>query len=92
MDNTMQLHDWILFLITGGLAGWTASMLVRGSGLGILGDVVVGVAGAFVGGYFAHRLQIAVNGYWVIFALSVLGATILLCLFRVLTPSRESSG
>ncbi len=92
MDNSMQLHDLVWFLITGGLAGWIASVLVEGSGMGILGDVVVGVAGAFLGGYCAYWFQITLIGYWEVLGMSILGAILLLSIFRVFTPSRKSQG
>ena len=40
----------ISFLIVGLLAGWIAGQLTRGSGFGLLGNLLVGVIGAFVGG------------------------------------------
>ena len=40
----------IVFLIVGLVAGWLASVLIRGRGLGIIGDIVIGIAGAFLGG------------------------------------------
>ena len=39
----------LVFLIVGVVAGWLAGMLVKGGGFGLLGDLVVGVIGAFVG-------------------------------------------
>ena len=91
MDNSMQLHDLVWFLITGGLAGWIASVLVEGSGLGILGDVVVGVAGAFLGGYCAYKLQITLIGYWEVLGISIFGAILLLAIFRFFTPFRKQA-
>lgn len=44
----MEILTW---LIVGLVAGVLASLLVGGSGYGIIGDIVVGIAGAFVGGY-----------------------------------------
>ena len=45
---TMDILTWIM---VGLIAGVLASLLVGGSGYGILGDIVVGVVGAFVGGW-----------------------------------------
>lgn len=44
----MEILTW---LIVGLVAGVLASLLVGGSGLGIVGDIVVGIVGAFLGGY-----------------------------------------
>jgi uncharacterized membrane protein YeaQ/YmgE (transglycosylase-associated protein family) len=49
--------DIITWLIVGLVAGLLASALMRGSGLGLLGDIVVGIAGAFVGGWAFHALH-----------------------------------
>ena len=50
----MNIFLWILF---GGLAGWLASLIVgRGAEMGVLANVVVGIAGAFLGGWIADRL------------------------------------
>jgi uncharacterized membrane protein YeaQ/YmgE (transglycosylase-associated protein family) len=51
----MTLTSLLIFLVVGAIAGWLASMLVRGGGLGLIGDIVVGVVGSFIGGWlFAH--------------------------------------
>jgi len=86
MHHSIELHNFIWFLIVGGLAGWIASVLVEGSGLGVIGDIVVGVIGAFVGGFFATQFDIAVYGFWEALGMSVLGAVVLLLIVRVFTP------
>lgn len=49
----MEIITW---LIVGLVAGLLASLLVGGSGLGILGDIVAGIAGAFVGGWLFSEM------------------------------------
>jgi uncharacterized membrane protein YeaQ/YmgE (transglycosylase-associated protein family) len=89
MSDSMELHNFVWFLIVGGLAGWTASILVEGSGLGVFGDIVVGVIGAFLGGFLATELNIAVYGFWGVLGMSIVGAVILLVTLRVFSPSRR---
>jgi len=48
--------DIITLLVVGLIAGVLASVLVRGSGLGVLGDIGVGVIGAIVGAWTFHEL------------------------------------
>jgi uncharacterized membrane protein YeaQ/YmgE (transglycosylase-associated protein family) len=49
----MNILLWIVF---GGLAGWIASLIVGGdAGLGIIGNVIVGIIGAFIGGWIADK-------------------------------------
>jgi uncharacterized membrane protein YeaQ/YmgE (transglycosylase-associated protein family) len=44
------MMNHLAWIIVGGGAGWLASLVVRGTGLGILGDIIVGIIGAFLGG------------------------------------------
>lgn len=44
-------HGLIMWLIIGGFAGFLAGKLTRGSGYGVVTDIVLGLAGAFVGGF-----------------------------------------
>jgi uncharacterized membrane protein YeaQ/YmgE (transglycosylase-associated protein family) len=46
----MGLLAW---LIVGGIAGWLAGEFVRGAGFGLIGDIVIGIVGALIGGYLA---------------------------------------
>jgi uncharacterized membrane protein YeaQ/YmgE (transglycosylase-associated protein family) len=48
--------DLITWLIVGLFAGVLASALMRGSGFGIVGDILLGIAGAVVGGWTFHQL------------------------------------
>ncbi len=49
----MGILSWI---IVGLIAGWLASLVVRGGGYGILGDIILGIVGALVGGFIASAL------------------------------------
>jgi len=91
MDINTSIHfrDWIWFLITGALAGWLASLLVTGAGLGLVGDIVIGVLGAFLGALIANLLGLAVYGFWGVLGISVLGAVILLTVLRVFSPRKR---
>ena len=42
----------IWFLFVGAIAGWLAGLIVKGRGFGLLGDIGVGIIGAFIGGFF----------------------------------------
>ena len=46
----MGILSW---LVVGLIAGWLAGQFVRGSGYGMLGDIIVGIVGALIGGYLA---------------------------------------
>ncbi|MEO5927885.1 MAG: GlsB/YeaQ/YmgE family stress response membrane protein [Patescibacteria group bacterium] len=73
------------FLIVGAIAGWIAGELTKGSGFGLLGNIVVGIVGALVGGYVFGLLGINVYGLLGQIVMSVIGAVIflfILSLFR----------
>ncbi len=80
---------WVLF---GGLAGWLASLITGdAAGLGILGNVLVGIAGAFVGGFIADRVGIGAETpgadrptTLASFAWAVVGAVLLLVVLNLL--------
>ncbi len=48
----------LVIIIVGVVAGWLAGKLVRGTGFGIIGDLLVGVVGAFIGNALLPRLGI----------------------------------
>ncbi len=89
MHDTMQFHDLIWFLIVGGLAGWIASVLVDGGGMGIITDIVIGVLGAFLGGFLAYQFNIAIYGFWGVLVTAIIGAVILLVIFRGVSRTRR---
>ncbi|HEX9161033.1 MAG TPA: GlsB/YeaQ/YmgE family stress response membrane protein, partial [Thermoanaerobaculia bacterium] len=50
------------FLLIGLIAGWLAGQVMRGGGYGIIGDMIVGVIGAFLGGWLFGLLGISAGG------------------------------
>ncbi|WP_137817952.1 GlsB/YeaQ/YmgE family stress response membrane protein [Pseudomonas sp. 2FG] len=69
----------ILFLIIGAIAGWIAGKLMRGGGFGLVGNLVVGIVGAVIGGHLFSYLGVSAGG-GVIGSLltAVIGAVVLL--------------
>lgn len=77
----------ILWLILGGIAGWLAGLIVRGSGLGIIGDVIVGVIGGFIGGFIVSLFGgTGMTGFniWSLIV-AIIGAVVLLLIVRLVT-------
>ena len=54
--------NFILFLIIGAIAGWLAGTIMKGRGFGLLGNMVVGIVGAFVGGFLFSAVGLASYG------------------------------
>lgn len=68
----------ILFLIIGLVAGWLAGQIMKGRGFGLVGNLVVGVIGAFIGGYLFRTFGIAAYGLVGALVAALVGAIILL--------------
>ena len=74
----------IVILFVGLVAGWLAGKVVRGTGFGIIGDIVVGIAGAFVASWLFPKLHITIgSGLVSEIIYSAIGAIILLLIVRL---------
>lgn len=82
--------DIIAWLVVGLLAGLLASFAVGGVGYGLLGDIVIGMVGAFVGGWLFGWLGIATpfSGLAGTVFVAFIGAVVLLLVLRALRPRR----
>ena len=77
----MDITTFIIFLLIGAVAGWLAGTIMRGAGFGILGNIIVGVVGAFIGGWLlgsVFKLALTGNGYVNYGIYALVGAVILL--------------
>lgn len=52
----MTVEGLLVFLLIGAIAGWLAGLIVRGFGFGLIGNIVVGIIGAFFAGWLLPRL------------------------------------
>jgi uncharacterized membrane protein YeaQ/YmgE (transglycosylase-associated protein family) len=81
----------LIWIIVGAIAGFAASKVLSGKGLGLLWDIVVGILGAFLGGWLAGLAGIPVaTGTFSVSGLiaAFVGAVILLLVFRAVTSRR----
>ncbi len=62
VEGTSVLVALIVWIIVGGIAGWLASMLVKGGGMGLVGNVVLGIVGAVVAGWLLPAIGIGLGG------------------------------
>ena len=75
--------DLLVMLLTGGLIGWLAGLLMRTDGrMGLLANILVGVVGSILGSWLAGVLGIAVAGSPARWLVGLLGAMLLLGLVR----------
>ena len=54
----MALEAIIIILIVGAVAGWLAGLIVRGMGFGLIGNIIVGIVGAFIGVWLLTTLRV----------------------------------
>jgi uncharacterized membrane protein YeaQ/YmgE (transglycosylase-associated protein family) len=57
----MSIGSIIIFLIVGAIAGWLAGLVVKGRGFGLVGDIIIGIVGALIGGWLLPRLGIRIS-------------------------------
>lgn len=78
-SSTLTSVGWIGYIIIGALAGWIAGKIVRGSGDGLLMNIVIGIVGALIGGFLlSFFLNTAGGGFFFTLFTAILGSVILL--------------
>lgn len=86
------MENFLVLFVVGGAAGFLASRVIQGTGLGLLGDIVVGILGAFIGGFVLALLWPGAVGFtgfnWGSLLVAFVGAAILLLLVRVFSARR----
>ncbi|MDB5651946.1 MAG: GlsB/YeaQ/YmgE family stress response rane protein [Hyphomicrobiales bacterium] len=80
----MSGESILVILLVGIVAGWLAGQIVRGTGFGLIGDLLVGILGALIGAWMLPRLGIQL-GTGIIRAIvnSTIGAIVLLLVIRL---------
>jgi uncharacterized membrane protein YeaQ/YmgE (transglycosylase-associated protein family) len=81
----MSNESLLVILFVGLVAGWLAGQIVRGTGFGIIGDILCGILGAFIGDWVLPRIGIHL-GTGMISAIinATIGAILLLFVVRLL--------
>ncbi len=82
---TPQVQAIIITLLIGGIAGWLAGLVVRGFGFGVLGNIVIGIIGAFVGWWLLPMVGVHLGAGIVAWILNAfIGAVVLLVLIGLI--------
>jgi uncharacterized membrane protein YeaQ/YmgE (transglycosylase-associated protein family) len=80
----------IAWLVLGLIAGFLASLVMRGGGYGILGDIIVGIVGALIGGWIMRAAGFSGQGGFIYTVLVAIGgAVVLTWLIRLMTGGRD---
>jgi uncharacterized membrane protein YeaQ/YmgE (transglycosylase-associated protein family) len=76
--------ELLWFILIGLAAGWLAGQFMRGSGFGVVGDILLGVVGAVIGGFLFHQLGLSAGGGLIgALIVATIGAVVLLFLVRM---------
>ena len=80
----------LVWIIVGGIAGWLAGLVVQGTGLGVIGDLIVGIVGALIGGFIVSLLGAGGFSGFNIWSLIVafIGAVVLLLILKAIGLGR----
>lgn len=87
-------HGIIAWIIIGVIAGWLTGKIMKGSGFGFLMDMVVGLAGALIGGFISAHLGlggVGEHGLIISIVIAVIGAVILTWIVRLVTGNRSKN-
>jgi uncharacterized membrane protein YeaQ/YmgE (transglycosylase-associated protein family) len=84
MKMYMSGESLLIILMVGVIAGWLAGQIMQGSGFGIVGDLLIGIVGAFIGSWLLPQLGIHL-GLGIVAAIinATIGALILLLIIRL---------
>lgn len=88
----MSIIAWI---VLGLVAGWLAGMVMKGGGYGVIGDIVLGIIGAIIGGWLTGVLlgRDMVNGFNLeSIIVAFVGACVLIAISRAFTGRRRAGG
>lgn len=85
--------NFIWWIVVGLIAGWATGKIMSGGGRGFFMDIVLGIAGAIVGGWIMRAVGFRAHGgmiYTILVAIG--GAVILTALYRLITGSGRRGG
>jgi uncharacterized membrane protein YeaQ/YmgE (transglycosylase-associated protein family) len=78
----------IAWLLIGLIAGWLAGKVSRGRGFGCIADILIGLIGAFLGGWIFTKLGILGGGFIYSIAAATIGAIVLVAIARLFAGER----
>ena len=76
--------NFLIWIVSGIIAGWLAGLLLKGKGFGLLGDLIIGLLGGLVGGWLAGLLGLQAVSWLGNILTAALGAVVLVVVVRVL--------
>ena len=83
----MDIINLIIFLAVGALAGWLAGIIMKGRGFGAIGNIIVGIVGAVLGGFVFGFLGITTGSLLGSIIMDTIGAVMLLFVISLVKKS-----
>ncbi len=81
--SVIMCMDILFFIIIGMIAGWLAGILMSGHGFGLLGNLIIGVIGAVIGGFIFRFVGLEAYGTIGSIIMATIGAVVFLGLARI---------
>ncbi len=87
---SVEPGNWLAWILVGLISGAIAARVVAGRGFGCIADIVVGIAGAIIGGYLLGAIfnMSGTVGFWGSIVVAFLGAAVLLAALKLLSDGR----
>jgi len=80
----------IITLLIGAIAGWLGSLVIRGAGFGLIGNIVIGILGSFVGTWLLGKLGYSFGGgVGGAILTGAIGAIVILVLASIIFPGKR---
>jgi uncharacterized membrane protein YeaQ/YmgE (transglycosylase-associated protein family) len=79
------MEGFLVAIVIGAIAGWLAGQIMQGSGYGLIGDIIIGIVGGFIGSWLWGVLRLPpIGGFWISAIITAtVGAIVLIFLVRL---------
>jgi len=79
------MEGLLVAIVIGAIAGWLAGQIMQGSGYGLIGDIIIGIVGGFIGSWLWGVLHLPlIGGFWISAIITAtVGAIVLIFLVRL---------
>lgn len=79
---------WLWYILIGLVAGWLAGLIVKGSGSGLLLNIVIGIVGSVLGGWLFRLIGLGSTSIWGSLITALVGAIVLLLIVGLFTNKK----
>jgi uncharacterized membrane protein YeaQ/YmgE (transglycosylase-associated protein family) len=89
----MDIQTIIIILVLGAVAGWLGGQVFQGGGLGLIGNIIVGIAGGFLGYWLLPKVGLHINTgtAWLNYILTAgIGAVVILAVINIVFGGKRN--